>query len=67
MSEQLDQAPVVAATGAEPTCVGCGATGDEGPLSGSRQSSAQGLTVLCDRCTRDNLRSIEARLDEIWW
>jgi hypothetical protein len=26
-----------------------------------------GLTWLCDRCTRDNLRSIESKLDEAWW
>lgn len=49
------------------TCAGCGASVHASPLSGSRQTSAGGADYLCDRCTREHLRSIEARLDEAWW
>jgi len=32
------------------------------------QVSARGTTQwICERCTRDNVRSIEGKLDEAWW
>lgn len=50
------------------TCVVCGATVDgPAPMTWSAQSGARGVQWLCERCTRDNLRSIEGRLDEAWW
>jgi hypothetical protein len=49
------------------TCSVCGETAAEPPLSWSSQVSARGTTWLCERCTRDNLRSIEGKLDEAWW
>jgi hypothetical protein len=53
---------------AEPvTCVGCGAVADEVPATWSSQVSERGQTWLCERCTRDNIRSIEGKLDEAWW
>jgi hypothetical protein len=30
-------------------------------------TSERGVDRLCDRCTRENVRAIEARLDEEWW
>jgi len=33
----------------------------------SLQVSARGTIWLCERCTRDNVHSIEGRLDEAWW
>jgi len=33
----------------------------------SLQVGARGQTWLCERCTRENLRAIEAKLDEAWW
>jgi hypothetical protein len=51
------------------TCAVCGtaADGEAPPPTWSSQTSARGTTWLCERCTRDNLRSIEGRLDEAWW
>lgn len=48
-------------------CGGCGATVAVKPVTWSLQISARGQQWLCDRCTRDNLRSIEGKLDEAWW
>ncbi|CAN5126378.1 hypothetical protein BH20ACT5_BH20ACT5_25880 [soil metagenome] len=49
------------------TCTGCGRSEDEAPVTWTSQSTERGQQWLCDRCTRDNLRSIEGRLDETWW
>ena len=51
------------------TCNFCGAqsAGDTPPLTWAT-SVEQGQTrVFCDRCARDNLRSIEGKLDSDWW
>jgi hypothetical protein len=37
------------------------------PPTWSRQITERGEEWLCERCTRDNLRAIEARLDAAWW
>jgi hypothetical protein len=49
-------------------CSGCG-TSVEGdpPLTWSSATGPRGTTWLCERCTRDNVRSIEAKLDEEHW
>ncbi|WP_203453853.1 hypothetical protein [Jiangella aurantiaca] len=48
-------------------CALCGTTTDDVPLTWV-SSVERGRTVYyCDRCARDNLRSIEARLDASWW
>lgn len=53
---------------AEPvTCSVCGRTEDELPVTWSMQVSERGQKWLCDRCARDNIRSIEGKLDEAWW
>jgi len=49
------------------SCSVCGTTVDEVPLTWSMQVSERGQTWVCDRCARDNLRSIEGKLDEAWW
>lgn len=64
------------------TCSRCGTVSDEGdgatgaadpaaedvlPLGWSLATSARGVTRLCERCTREHVRDIEAKLDEEWW
>jgi hypothetical protein len=50
------------------TCSVCGTTveGDP-PLTWSTSTGPRGTTLACARCTRENVRSIEAKLDEEWW
>ena len=53
---------------AEPaTCGVCGTVVEDRPATWSLQVSERGQVWLCERCTRENLRSIEGRLDEAWW
>lgn len=49
------------------TCGVCGTTVDERPATWSMQVSERGVQWICERCTRDNLRSIEGKLDEARW
>jgi len=50
------------------TCALCGTTVELGPLlTWSTQSGPRGVTMVCERCTRDNLRAIEAKLEPQWW
>ncbi len=52
------------------TCATCGTAA---PADGSwRLTWATGIergehVMTCDRCARDNLRGIEAKLDSEWW
>jgi hypothetical protein len=50
------------------SCSVCGTTvaGDP-PLTWSSSTGPRGLTYVCERCTRDQVRAIEAKLDEQWW
>ena len=52
-------------------CSRCGATpegdGDEAPPGWSFATSRRGIEWMCVACTRDNVRSIEAKLPEEWW
>lgn len=49
-------------------CAVCARLAPEGaPATWSMQQSGRGLQMLCDTCTRENLRSIEGKLDEAWW
>jgi hypothetical protein len=49
------------------TCARCGATEEQQPLTWST-SVERGRTVhYCDRCSRENVRAIEGRLDTEWW
>ena len=50
------------------TCGSCGASVDGvPPLTWSTSAGRDGMTWVCDRCTREHLRSIEAKLDEEHW
>ena len=49
------------------SCAVCGTTVDELPATWSMQVGERGQTWLCERCARDNIRSIEGKLDEAWW
>jgi DNA-directed RNA polymerase subunit RPC12/RpoP len=48
------------------TCSSCGATA-ETPLGWMTELTERGTLYLCDRCSRDNIRSIEGRLDAVYW
>ena len=41
------------------TCTGCGTQVEDRPATWSMQVGVCGVQWLCDRCTRDNIRSIE--------
>lgn len=49
------------------SCAACGAVAQGPPVTWSSQTGPRGTSWLCERCTRENLRSIEGRLDEAWW
>lgn len=52
-----------------PTCSHCGATSeaDEVPLTWSTGVESERPVVVCDQCTRANVRAIEGKLDREWW
>ena len=54
-----------------PACARCGTLGSAPPgglpAGWSLASSERGVDGLCEACTRENVRSIEAKLDEEWW
>ena len=53
--------------GAAVTCARCGQLADNLPITWST-SVERGRTVYyCDRCSRENVRAIEGRLDSEWW
>jgi hypothetical protein len=49
-------------------CSVCGTTlcGDV-PLTWSTSTGQRGTTYVCDRCTREHLRAIEAKLEREHW
>lgn len=49
------------------TCAVCGTAAAEPPATWSMEVTTRGPRWLCDRCTREHVRSIEARLDDAWW
>ena len=57
----------MAATPEPATCSVCGTVVEDRPPTWSLQVSERGQTWICERCTRENLRSIEGKLDEAWW
>jgi hypothetical protein len=63
MSTEPTQGPV--------TCNWCGTSADTLPLTWTRSVEQTGATtttrLLCDRCSREHLRSIESKLDSTWW
>jgi hypothetical protein len=51
------------------TCHHCGASaaGDQPPLTWTSAVENGRTRYFCDRCSRDNLRAIEGKLDSEWW
>jgi len=51
------------------TCAWCGtgAEADEPPLTWVSSVEDGRVRYYCERCSRENLRSIEGRLDSTWW
>lgn len=52
-----------------PVCSRCGASAPAGPppLTWVLMVEDGRTQLVCDRCVRDNLRAIEAKLDSAWW
>ncbi len=49
-------------------CSRCGAVAENhNPTAWTTQFDERGAGWLCPPCTRENLRSIEGRLDDPWW
>ncbi len=46
---------------------GTAAEGDDVPVGWSTASSERGVQWLCPACTREHVRSIEAKLEQEWW
>jgi hypothetical protein len=59
----------VASTSSPIVCALCGtaAPADPPPLSWSVSQQDGVRQWTCERCARDNIRSIEGRLDQHWW
>ncbi|GAA4808062.1 hypothetical protein ACFQ0K_02605 [Nocardioides caeni] len=51
------------------TCDFCGTTrdGDEPPITWTSAVERGRQRLFCDRCSREHLRSMEAKLDSEWW
>lgn len=51
------------------TCDFCGTTseGDDVPLTWSTATELGRFKTYCDRCSRENLRAMEGKLDSEWW
>ena len=49
------------------TCSLCGKVEDPPPPTWSLAPTERGSEWLCEKCTRDNIRGIEGRLDADWW
>jgi hypothetical protein len=49
------------------TCSLCGQTAEEQPLTWSTSVERGATKVYCERCSRENVRGIESKLDSEWW
>jgi hypothetical protein len=50
------------------SCRLCGRTSeDEFPLGWSAETIKGRRHWVCERCTRENVRAIEAKLEQEWW
>lgn len=49
------------------SCGRCGLTADAPPLTWSTSVERGQQVYYCDRCSRDNVRAIEGKLDSEWW
>ncbi|MEU6810319.1 hypothetical protein ABZ920_15260 [Streptomyces sp. NPDC046831] len=50
-----------------PPCARCGAVPEGPPVTWTCSVENGVRRYFCDRCSRDHLRSIEGRLDSVWW
>lgn len=48
-------------------CGSCGQTAAEVPLTWIASIENGRKVLYCDRCSRENLRAIESKLDPVWW
>ena len=49
-------------------CNWCGTQAPDGaPPTWSVQTGERGVELFCEKCTRANLRSMEANLSSDWW
>ncbi|MEV4945231.1 hypothetical protein [Streptomyces sp. NPDC053755] len=48
-------------------CAHCGKTAEELPVTWTCSLENGTRRYLCDTCARENIRSIEGRLDSTWW
>jgi hypothetical protein len=49
-------------------CVTCGRMAERAPFTWMLQHDLRrGETWVCDQCVRIHARSIEAKLDPVWW
>ncbi|MFF3315708.1 hypothetical protein ACFYV5_09355 [Streptomyces sp. NPDC003035] len=48
-------------------CARCGRTAEEPPVTWTFSVENGARRYLCEACSRENLRSIEGRLDPSWW
>jgi hypothetical protein len=49
------------------TCALCGTTAPELPLGWSTSVERGRRVVHCERCSRENVRAMESKLDPEWW
>ena len=53
------------------TCRRCATTAEQAPLTWSTAVEGRGqdrrVVHYCERCSRENVRAIEGRLDDSWW
>ena len=49
------------------SCALCGVTAPEQPLTWTTSVERGGTRYYCDRCSRENLRAMEGRLDADWF
>jgi hypothetical protein len=49
------------------SCVWCGRTVDDVPVTWTVQSGPRGVEHLCEQCTRTNVRQIESQLAAEYW
>ncbi|MET9296234.1 hypothetical protein [Streptomyces sp. NPDC003077] len=48
-------------------CTRCGATAEGEAVTWTCSVEGGVRRYFCDRCARENIRSIEGRLDSAWW
>lgn len=55
------------AGGGAVSCARCGQTAAEPPITWGTSVERGRLLHYCDRCSRENVRAIEGKLDGEWW